>query len=110
LPVESDPLSPSLPLQDPDAVQAVALADDQMMVVAVLIGMVLALAMMLIVGAGCETVTVADCVALPPGPVQARLKVVLALTGAVLTDPEGRAGVPLQPPPEAVQAVAFDTE
>jgi hypothetical protein len=57
LPVDTDPLSASLPLQDPDAVQAVALADDQMMFVAVLFGIVLVLAAMLIVGAACATVT-----------------------------------------------------
>jgi hypothetical protein len=35
-PVETDPLTGSLPLQAPDAVQAVALVEDQLMEVAVL--------------------------------------------------------------------------
>jgi hypothetical protein len=52
------PLSASLPLQAPDAVQAVALADDQLMVVALLFGIVLGLALILTVGTGCVTDTV----------------------------------------------------
>ncbi len=99
-----------MPLQAPDAAQAVALADDQVMVVAVLVGIVLAPAVILTVGTGCVTETVVDWDAVPPGPVQARLKVVLAITGAVVTVPWGSAGVSLQPPPEAVQAVALEAE
>jgi hypothetical protein len=60
----------SLPLQAPDAVQAVVFADDQLMLVAVLLGIVLDPATMLTVGMDGFTDTVADCDALPPGPVQ----------------------------------------
>ena len=95
-----------MPLQAPDAVQPVAFADAQLMVVAVLFGIVLAPALMLTVGASWATETVADWVAVPPGPVQVRLKVVLFMTGAVVTDPDGSGGVALQPPPDAVHADA----
>ena len=77
------------------------------MVVAVLPGIVLARAPMLTVGVGGITDTVVDCVAVPPGPVQARLKVVFVRTGAVLTVPLGGAGVSLQSPPDALQPVAL---
>lgn len=69
-PVEMDPLTGSLPLQAPDAVQPVELADDQLMVVAVLLWIVLEPALMLSVGAEGFTDTVVDWDALPPGPVQ----------------------------------------
>jgi hypothetical protein len=69
-PVDMDPLTGSLPLQAPDAVQAVALADDQLMVVAVLLGIVLEPAVILTVGKDGFTDTVADWDALPPAPVQ----------------------------------------
>src|SRR4051812_18524356 len=51
------------------------------------------------------TVTVADALALPPAPVQARVKLVLAVSAPVDWLPEV-ALVPDQPP-EAVQLVAF---
>jgi hypothetical protein len=59
-PVEIDPLIGSAPLQAPDALQLVALVDDQLIVVAVLLGIVLELAPILTVGTGWITDTVAD--------------------------------------------------
>lgn len=58
------------------------------------------------VGAGgAETVTVADCAAEPPAPVQVRVNFVVAVSAGVVCEP-AVASVPLQPP-EAVQAVAL---
>ena len=68
--MECDPLVASLPLQPPEAVQEVAFLDDQDSVELLPLAMVLGLALKLTVGAGEVTVTVADCAALPPAPVQ----------------------------------------
>lgn len=68
--MECDPLVASLPLQPPEAVQEVAFLDDQDKVELLPLAMVLGLALKLTVGAGEVTVTVADCAALPPAPVQ----------------------------------------
>jgi hypothetical protein len=69
-PVVCDPVSGLAPVQDPEAVQAVALVADQFSVELLPLATVLGLAERLMVGAGCVTETVADCVALPPLPVQ----------------------------------------
>jgi hypothetical protein len=59
------------PDQAPEAAQEVALLDDQVSVDALPLLMVLGLALRLTVAAGFAlTVTVADCDALPPAPVQ----------------------------------------
>ena len=55
--------------------------------------------------AGAETVTVTDCDAEPPPPVQVSKNFVVAVRGGVAREP-AVASEPLQPP-EAVQAVAF---
>ena len=68
--MECDPLVASLPLQPPEAVQEVAFLDDQDSVELLPLATVLGLALKLTVGAGEVTVTVADCPALPPAPVQ----------------------------------------
>ena len=60
------------PDQDPEAVHAVALVADQVRVELLPLATVPGLAERLIVGTGCVTVTVADCAALPPAPVQVR--------------------------------------
>jgi hypothetical protein len=67
--------------------------------------MVAGLALIATVGATADTVTVADCAAEPPVPVQAMEYVVLAVSAAVVYVPL----VPLVPlqPPDAVQLVAF---
>ena len=71
-PLDCEPLTALLPDQAPEAVQAVALADDQVKVDAAPLFTVLGLAEKLTVGEGVVTDTVADCVALPPEPVQVR--------------------------------------
>lgn len=68
--MECDPLVASLPLQPPEAMQEVAFLDDQDSVELLPLATVLGLALKLTVGAGEVTVTVADCAALPPAPVQ----------------------------------------
>jgi hypothetical protein len=69
-PEDCDPLKAWLPDQAPEAEQEVALADDQAIVDALPLEIELGLALILTVGAGELTVTVADWVALPPKPVQ----------------------------------------
>ena len=68
--MECDPLVASLPLQPPEALQDVAFLDDQDSAELLPLAIVLGLALKLTVGAGEVTVTVADCAALPPAPVQ----------------------------------------
>ena len=68
-----EPLAGSEPLQPPEAAQEVALLEDQVKVEAAPLATVLGLALSVIVGASVVTVTVADCAALPPLPVQVRV-------------------------------------
>ena len=72
VPVDWEPLVPLLPAQPPEAVQVVAWVLDQVSVELLPLAIVLGLAARVIVGAGAVavTATVADCVALPPAPVQ----------------------------------------
>lgn len=72
-PVEVEPFEASVPDHAPDAAQAVALVDDQVSVVALPLATVLGLAVRVTVGAVWVTETVADWLAVPPGPVQDRL-------------------------------------
>jgi hypothetical protein len=67
------PLVASEPLQPPDAKHDVAFVDDQARVEATPLATVVGLADRVTVGAAALTVTVADCVALPPLPVQVRV-------------------------------------
>jgi len=83
-PVDAEPLAASLPDHAPDAVQVVALTVDQVSVAALPLATVLGLAVRDTVGAGWVTETVADWLALPPGPVQDRVKVELAFSAPVL--------------------------
>ena len=70
-PVLQLPLIPSLPDHPPEAVQLVAFVEDQLKVEADPLVTVPGLALRLTVGlTGAETLTVADCAALPPGPLQ----------------------------------------
>jgi hypothetical protein len=69
-PLDCEPLIPFVPDQPPEAVQAVALVEDQLKVDALPLARVLGLAVKLTVGIGVVTEMVADCVALPPVPVQ----------------------------------------
>ena len=70
VPLDWLPAVPLAPLQPPAAVQAVAFDADHASVVAVPAAIALGLAPIVTVGAAADTVTVADCMAVPPGPVQ----------------------------------------
>jgi len=72
--VDCEPLVALLPDQAPDAVHEVALVEDQLSVEEAPLAIVLGLALICTVAVGCAvTVTVADCEAVPPVPVQARV-------------------------------------
>jgi hypothetical protein len=87
-------------------VHEVALAEVQVSVDALPLLTLVGLALNDTVGArGAETVTVADCDAEPPAPVQVRMNFVVALRTCVVCEPVV-ACEPLQPP-EAAQAVAL---
>lgn len=64
------PLVASVPVHPPEAVQDVALVADHVNVEVLPLLTVLGLAAIVTTGAGVVTETVADCVALPPAPVQ----------------------------------------
>ena len=85
--LDCEPLIALLPDQPPEAVQAVVLVDDQVSVVVAPLLTVLGAAERLTVGAGVLTETVADCVALPPAPVQVSPKVALAVRAPVDCEP-----------------------
>ena len=103
-PVDTDPLTGSLPDQAPEAVHEVALVEDQVSVAALPLVSVLGLTLSVSVGVGEVTVTVADCAALPPAPVQVKVYVAFALSAPVDVEPLV-AWLPDQAP-EAVQEVA----
>lgn len=105
-PEDFDPLIAWTPLHPPDALQLVALVEVQVRVDVPPLETLVGLALKDTVGAaGAETVTVADCEAEPPAPVQVRVNFVVAVRADVVCEP-AVASAPLQPP-EAVQAVAF---
>jgi hypothetical protein len=104
VPVDCEPLTALEPLQPPDAVQAVALLLDQVSMEEVPAFTLLGAALSVTIGALLETVTVADCVADPAGPVQvSSYSVVVVRVPLDIVPLLGR--LPCQPP-EAVQAVA----
>ena len=70
LPVDCVPLSAFVPVQAPEAVQVLALDDDQFSVAALPFVTVLGVAPKLTVGEAAVTDTRADCAADPPAPVQ----------------------------------------
>jgi hypothetical protein len=87
-------------------VQAVALVEVQVRVDALPLATLVGLALNDTVGAeGAETLTVADCDAEPPAPVQVSVNFVVAVRAGVACEP-AVASEPLQPP-AAVQAVAL---
>jgi hypothetical protein len=105
-PVEAVPDVPLLPIQAPLAVQLVALVDDHVSVLALPLATLLGLALIATVGAeGALTVTVTDCTAVPPTPVQLSVNVLWATSAPVDSEPE----IPLlsDHDPLAVQLVAF---
>jgi hypothetical protein len=70
-PVDCEPLKALLPDQAPEAVQEVALVDDQVKLELLPLATVLGLALKRTVAVGFGfTVTVVDCAALPPAPLQ----------------------------------------
>jgi hypothetical protein len=93
------------PVQSPEATQLVAAVDDQVRVELPPLVTRLGLAASVTVGGLELTDTVAEFVAVPPGPVQARMNCVAALSATVAWLPLVGSG-PVQPP-EAVHAVAL---
>ena len=100
-----DPLVASEPDQAPVAAQVDALLEDQVSVELPPLLTVLELAFSETAGAELVTVTVADCAAEPPGPVQVITYFVVALSATVSWVPLA-ASVPVQPP-DAEQAAAL---
>jgi hypothetical protein len=86
-------------------VQAVALVETQVNVELPPLATLVGLALKETLGEGAETVTVADCAAEPPVPVQVRVNFVVADRAGVALEPLS-ASLPLQPP-EAEQDVAL---
>jgi hypothetical protein len=103
--VDAEPLIALVPDQAPEAVQEVALLEDQLNVALPPLETLVGLALSETLGAAADTVTVADCVADPPAPVQVSMYLVVPVSAAVLFEPV-IASDPLQPP-EAVHAVAL---
>jgi hypothetical protein len=99
------PLTASLPLQAPEAVQAVALVEDQVKVEPLPLDTLVGFALIDTVGGVADTVTVADWLALPPVPVQVSVYFVVAVRAEVAADPL-TGSAPLHPP-DAVQDVAL---
>ena len=105
--VVCEPLTALVPLQPPDAVQLLALAEVQLSVEVPPLAMVAGFALSATVGGGggVPAVTVTVWLDVPPGPVQLSVKLVVALSGAEASLPLV-ALVPLQPS-AAVQLVAL---
>ena len=72
-PLDWEPLMALLPDQPPEAVHAVAFLEAHVSVELLPLITELGLELRLTVGAGDFTETVADCVALPPAPVQVKV-------------------------------------
>ena len=105
-PLDWEPLIALLPDQPPEAVHAVAFLEAHVRAELLPLATVLGLALMLTVTVGFAlTDTVADCAALPPGPVQLSVYVALAVSAPVDWVPF-TALAPDQAP-EAVQEVAL---
>lgn len=102
----SEPVTALAPAQPPDAVQLAALLDDQFSVVEPPLATVVGIAVSVTDGAaGWVTVTLTDCVADPPAPVQVNANAEFAVRAPVDALPDV-ALVPLQLP-EAVHVVAL---
>jgi hypothetical protein len=105
-PLDWEPLVALLPDQPPDAVQAVALTDDHVKIELAPLATVLGLAAMPTLTVGFAlTVTVADCAAVPPSPLQVNVYVALAVRGPV--DAEPLIGLLPVQAPEALHEVAW---
>ena len=89
----------------PEAVQEVALVDDQLKVEPLPLVTLVGFALIDTLGGVADTVTVADWLAVPPAPVQVNVYFVVAVRAAVVIEPLIGSD-PFQPP-EAVQEVAL---
>jgi hypothetical protein len=105
-PVDCEPLNHLVPLQPPDAAQDVALVPDQLSVAEPPEFTLLGVALSVTVGAAGATVTVTDCVADPPGPLQVNAKSVVLVMVPVDTVP--LVGMLPCHPPAALQLFASD--
>lgn len=107
VPVDSEPDVALLPDHPPEAVHKVALVELHVNVAEPPLGTVVGLAANVSVGAGgaASTVTVTDRVAAPPGPVQDKVKVLVAINGPLDCEPD----VALSPDhaPEAAHELAL---
>ena len=103
-PVLCEPLEATAPDHPPDAVHEVALVEDQVKVELPPVDTLAGFALKETVGAA-DTVTVADCDAVPPAPVQLKMNFVVALSARVACEPSV-AWAPLHPP-EALHEVAL---
>ncbi len=99
------PVLAMVPAHAPEAVQEVALTDDQVSIELLPLVTVFGLADSVIVGAGAVTETVTDCEAVPPAPVQVKLYVALAFKAPVACVP--LAAFAPDHAPLAVQEVAL---
>jgi hypothetical protein len=102
-PVAFVPLVAMVPDQPPEAVQAVALVETQVRVEPAPLATLVGLALSVTLGGVAETVTVADCDAEPPVPVQVRVNFVVAVRAPVLPEP----AIASAPAHEALQEVAL---
>jgi hypothetical protein len=68
--VLTEPFTPLDPFHAPEAVQELALVEDQVKVELPPLATLVGLALSETVGAAFEAITVTDCVALPPAPLQ----------------------------------------
>ncbi len=102
------PLTDSVPAHAPEAVQEVAFVEDQVNVEALPLATLVGPALKDTVGAGADTVTVADSEADPPVPLHARVNLVVAVNAAVAAEPL-MGSDPLQPP-DAVQELALEAD
>ncbi len=101
----SEPDTPLLPDQSPEAVQLVASVEFQFSVVEPSWETVTGFAEKESVGTGAATVTLTESFALPPAPLQDRLKLLFEVSALMVWDPD----VALLPDqsPEAVQPVVL---
>ena len=104
--MDCEPLNPLVPLQPPDAAQDVALVLDQVSVAEPPEFTLLGVALSVTVGAAPATVTVTDCVADPPDPLQVNSYSVVLVRVPVDTVP--LVGMLPCHPPAALQLFASD--
>jgi hypothetical protein len=105
--VTFEPLIAKEPVQPPDAVQAVALVEDQVSVEVAPLVTLVGLALSETLGRAAETETVALWAADPPAPVHVSVYRVVAVNAAVLAEPLV-ALEPLQPPVAAQEVALVD--